>query len=176
MGGGNWRFTESATVSRWVNYIKGVVHHFPALVHGFDAVIATNVPIGGGLSSSASLEVATATFLEALTKVHMASQADKALLCQKAEHTFAMMPCGIMDQMISVMGQQHHALLIDCKLHSASLIPFQSDKLAILITNSNVKHELSSSQYAVRREASKTSVGRATGIVVTGTRHSTQRP
>lgn len=118
---------------------------------GFDAVIATNVPIGGGLSSSASLEVATATFLESLTKVHMASQADKALLCQKAEHTFAGMPCGIMDQMISVMGQQNHALLIDCQVHTATLIPFDAPDLAVLIINSNVKHELSSSQYAVRR-------------------------
>lgn len=128
------------------------MHHFPALVPGFDAVIATNVPIGGGLSSSASLEVSTATFLEALTKVHMASQADKALLCQKAEHTFAGMPCGIMDQMISVMGQSEHALLIDCQVHTASLIPFQAEHLSVLIINSNVKHELSSSQYAVRRE------------------------
>lgn len=122
------------------------------MVPGFDAVITTNVPIGGGLSSSASLEVATATFLESLTRVHMASQADKALLCQKAEHTFAGMPCGIMDQMISVMGQLKHALLIDCQLHTSSLIPFDADNLSVLIINSNVKHELSSSQYAVRRQ------------------------
>lgn len=74
------------------------------------------------------------------------------MLCQKAEHTFAMMPCGIMDQMISVMGEKDHALFIDCTHHTASLIPFQSDTLAILIADSNVKHELSSSQYAVRRE------------------------
>lgn len=96
--------------------------------------------------------MATATFLEALTKVHMSSQAEKALLCQKAEHTFAGMPCGIMDQMISVMGQKDHALLIDCQLHTNTLIPFMAKNLAVLIINSNVKHELSSSQYSVRRE------------------------
>lgn len=94
----------------------------------------------------------SATFLESLTKVHMASQSDKALLCQKAEHLYAEMPCGIMDQMISVMGQKNHVLLIDCLGHTATLIPFKSDHLSILIANSNVKHELSSSQYAVRRE------------------------
>lgn len=115
--------------------------------------MATNVPIGGGLSSSASLEVAIATFLEVLTKVQLA-QADKALLCQKAEHTFAMMPCGIMDQMISVMGEHDNALLIDCQNNTASLIPFESDSLAVLIADSNVKHELSSSGYSARREES----------------------
>lgn len=141
-----------AITFRWANYIKGVVHHFPAVVPGFNAVISTNVPIGGGLSSSASLEVASCTFLEALTKVHLSSQAEKALLCQKAEHTFAHMPCGIMDQMISVMGQADHALLIDCQFQTATRIPFKAPDLAVLIINSNVKHELSSSQYSVRRE------------------------
>lgn len=56
---------------RWANYVKGVIHNFGISVPGFNAVIMTNVPIGGGLSSSAALEVATLTFLEALTgKVH----------------------------------------------------------------------------------------------------------
>ena len=54
--------------------------------------------------------------------------------------------------MISVMGQKNHALLLDCMNHTASLIPFKANDLALLIINSNVKHELSSSQYAVRRE------------------------
>lgn len=137
--------------SRWLNYVTGVIHHFPEKVSGFDAIIATNVPIGGGLSSSAALEVSTITFLESLTGLTIPSQKNKALICQKAEHTFAGMPCGVMDQMISVMGKRNHALLLDCKSCTAINIPFQSEKLAILICNSNVKHELSSSEYPVRR-------------------------
>lgn len=85
------------------------------MVNSFDAVVCSSVPLGGGLSSSASLEVATYTFLEALDGKSTTSQKAKALACQKAEHDFAGMPCGIMDQFISVMGQQGHALLIDCR-------------------------------------------------------------
>lgn len=83
---------------------------------GFDAAIVSSVPLGGGLSSSASLEVAIFTFLEALSKRDDIVEADKAKLCQKAEHDFALMPCGIMDQFISTFGKEDNALLIDCRL------------------------------------------------------------
>ena len=82
----------------------------------FDAVIVSSVPLGGGLSSSAALEVSTYTFLEAISpSTTPSSDRQKALDCQKAEHTFAGMPCGIMDQFVSVMGKRGHALLIDCR-------------------------------------------------------------
>lgn len=77
-------------------------------------VISTTVPLGGGLSSSASLEVATFTMLQALFPSDVADK-DKALVCQQAEHKFANMPCGIMDQFISTLGARDHALLIDCE-------------------------------------------------------------
>lgn len=80
----------------WANYVKGVVAQFPA-VPAFEAAIASSVPLGGGLSSSAALEVAVYTFLEQLTG-HRSSDIDKARACQRAEHEFAHMPCGIMDQ------------------------------------------------------------------------------
>ena len=83
----------------WLSYIEGVVAGFiesDIQVPGFDAVIQSSVPLGGGLSSSAALEVATATLLEAITGHHLAPTA-KALLCQRAEHRFAGVPCGIMD-------------------------------------------------------------------------------
>ena len=74
------------------------------------------MPLGGGLSSSAALEVATFTFLEALhPEKEKVTPRDKALACQEAEHTFANMPCGVMDQFIAVMGKEHHALMIDCR-------------------------------------------------------------
>ena len=76
----------------------------------------TSVPIGGGVSSSASLEVATHTFLEQIGGAgDDKSDVSKILRCQKAEHVFAGMPCGIMDQFISVKGKAGHALLIDCR-------------------------------------------------------------
>ena len=86
-------------------------------VPSFDAAIVTSVPIGGGVSSSASLEVGMYTFLEQLeTEPEFSvSQKDKALACQQAEHKFAFMPCGIMDQFISMMGKEGYALLIDCQ-------------------------------------------------------------
>ncbi|XP_049668857.1 galactokinase isoform X1 [Accipiter gentilis] len=100
---------------RWANYIKGVIQHYRGgPVPGFSAVIASDIPLGGGLSSSAALEVATYTFLQQLCPDD-GDLVAKALACQKAEHTFAGMPCGIMDQFISVMGKEGHALLIDCR-------------------------------------------------------------
>ena len=81
---------------------------------GFDAVIASSVPLGGGVSSSAALEVSMYTFLEAL-EGKTSEEMTKILMCQKAEHTFAGMPCGIMDQFISVKGKKDHALLLDCR-------------------------------------------------------------
>ncbi|XP_034248892.1 galactokinase-like [Thrips palmi] len=136
---------------KWANYVKGVVAHFPGGCPGFDAVVVSSVPLGGGLSSSASLEVATYTFLEAITGRKCQKLSEKALVCQKAEHEFAGMPCGIMDQFISVMGKQGNALLIDCRSLESRLVPLDDPELVVLVTNSNIKHELSGSEYPTRR-------------------------
>jgi len=100
-----------------VKVFTGMVHYgVPGTVKGFDAVIRSSVPLGGGLSSSASLEVGTYTFLDMLEGgAENVDKKQKALACQKAEHTFAGAPCGIMDQFISIMGEEKHALLIDCR-------------------------------------------------------------
>ncbi|NXS57938.1 GALK1 Galactokinase, partial [Brachypteracias leptosomus] len=136
---------------RWANYVKGVIQHYRGgPVPGFSAVIASDVPLGGGLSSSASLEVATYTFLQQLCPDD-GDVVAKALACQKAEHTFASMPCGIMDQFISVMGKEGHVLLIDCRSLETILVPLTDASLAILITNSNVRHTLTGSEYPTRR-------------------------
>ncbi|XP_007429484.1 galactokinase [Python bivittatus] len=136
---------------RWANYVKGVIQHYKAgPLPGFDAVIEGNVPVGGGLSSSASLEVAVYTFLQQLSPDDR-DPVTKALVCQKAEHTFAMMPCGIMDQFISVMGKEGHALLIDCRSLETRLVPLTDPDLVVLITNSNVRHTLTGSEYPTRR-------------------------
>lgn len=84
----------------------------------FDAVIISSVPLGGGVSSSASVEVGTYIFLDelnGLTNDTSIPKTEKALACQKAEHDYAGMPCGIMDQFISMLANKDHALLIDCR-------------------------------------------------------------
>nr|XP_053626331.1 galactokinase-like isoform X2 [Cherax quadricarinatus] len=136
----------------WANYIKGVVANFPGVVSGFDAVVVTSVPLGGGLSSSASLEVATYTFLEAISATKVSSLKEKALACQKAEHDFADMPCGIMDQFISTMGKEGNALLIDCRSLESTLVPLNDPSIIFVITNSNVRHTLSGTEYPTRRK------------------------
>ena len=137
----------------WSNYPVGVIAGFlarGAKLGGFDALIHSTVPLGGGLSSSAALEVATATLLEAITGQKL-DPVDKALLCQKAEHDYAGMPCGIMDQFISVMGKQDHLLLLDCRSRKPELVPMTDPSMALLIINTNVKHELTGGEYAKRR-------------------------
>ncbi|NXD69777.1 GALK1 Galactokinase, partial [Eolophus roseicapillus] len=137
---------------RWANYVRGVIQHYRGgPVPGFSAVIASDIPLGGGLSSSAALEVATYTFLQQLCPDD-GDLVAKALVCQKAEHTFAGMPCGVMDQFISVMGKEGHALLIDCRSLENVLIPLTDASLAVLITNSNVRHTLTGSEYPMRRQ------------------------
>ncbi|XP_048575362.1 galactokinase [Nematostella vectensis] len=135
----------------WANYIKGVIANFGSPIPAFNAAIATSVPLGGGLSSSASLEVAMFTFLEQLSGHVRKDLKAKALACQKAEHEFAGMPCGIMDQFISVMGKKGNALLLDCRSMDYKLIPLADPDLAILVTNSNVHHKLTGSEYPTRR-------------------------
>ena len=141
----------------WADYARGVVAGFRergAPIPGFDAFIDSSVPVGGGLSSSAALEVALATVLEAATG-HALSPVEKALLCQKAEHAYVGMPCGIMDQMASVCGQEDHLLLLDCRSLEARLVPFADPDVAVLIVDSRVRHALAGSEYPVRRAQSE---------------------
>ncbi|XP_029954801.1 galactokinase-like [Salarias fasciatus] len=135
---------------RWANYVKGVVEHYRGPVQGFRAVVVSSVPLGGGLSSSASLEVAFYTFLQQL-EPDDGDLVSKAVACQQAEHSHAGVPCGIMDQFVSVLGREGHALLIDCRSLEFSPVPLSDPDLVILITNSNVKHSLTGSEYPSRR-------------------------
>ncbi|XP_070172379.1 galactokinase isoform X2 [Polyergus mexicanus] len=138
---------------KWANYIKGCIANFICDVPAFKAVIVSTVPAGAGLSSSAALEVATYTFLETLSGKKPEKPEQKALACQKAEHDFAGVPCGIMDQFISVMGKEGCALLLDCRDLTVKQIPIvYIDDYVFLVTNSNVPHKLSSSAYCERRD------------------------
>lgn len=139
---------------KWSNYLRGVIRGFQDRsyhVPGFDAYILSSVPGGAGLSSSAALECATATFLEGLLDTRLQTR-EKALLCQKAEHDFAHVPCGIMDQFASSFGKSNRLVLIDCQSAELELIPFENPDLTVLIANTMVHHELSDGGYASRRK------------------------
>jgi galactokinase len=105
--------------------------------------------------------VGVATFIEKLVGgLPSVSGVQKALRCQKAEHTFADTPCGIMDQFISAMGKQGNLLLIDCRSQDFKLVPFGAgtDSPVIIVTNSQVKHELSGSEYPDRVKSCREAV------------------
>ena len=147
------RPTRNLSAGHWSNYVAGVIagciakNMRPA---GFAAVIESSVPVGGGLSSSAAIEVATATLMEATTGTKL-DLVEKALLCQKAEHEYAGVPCGIMDQFASVMCRPDHLMLLDCRSQQIEHIPFADPNVTVLIINTNVKHEHSGGDYAERR-------------------------
>ncbi len=138
----------------WSNYVRGVLAGFLARgngLPGFDAMIYATLPVGGGVSSSAALEVAAATLCEQLSGRRLAPVA-KALLCQEAEHAFAGTPCGIMDQFVVVLGRAGYLLLIDCQSQEARQVAMPGDEVAVLVINTMVKHALNDGSYRQRRE------------------------
>lgn len=142
---------------RWADYVRGVVKHLQlrhADFGGADLVISGNVPQGAGLSSSASLEVAVGQALQSLYQLPL-SGVELALNGQEAENQFVGCNCGIMDQLISALGQQDHALLIDCRTLETRAVSMPED-VAVVIINSNVKRGLVDSEYNTRRQQCET--------------------
>ncbi len=138
----------------WSNYPKGVLVGLQAKgveVPGFDAMLVSNVPVGGGLSSSAALEAVFGKAVLELVGVEM-DPLDLARLCQKAEHDFADVPCGLMDQAAVILCEEGHLLLLDCQDDTFSQARFDDPDWGLLIINSCVSHELSDGGYAARRD------------------------
>ncbi|KLV42648.1 galactokinase [Aeromonas caviae] len=136
----------------WANYVRGVVKYLllrGCQLTGADLVISGNVPQGAGLSSSASLEVAVGQIFKEMNHLDI-SQADIALNGQLAENRFVGCNCGIMDQFISALGQQDHALLIDCRSLDTRPVSIPAD-IDVVIINSNVRRGLVDSEYNTRR-------------------------
>ncbi|MGK0190399.1 MAG: galactokinase [Verrucomicrobiales bacterium] len=136
----------------WANYVIGVVEKYrntELRVPGFDIAFHADLPLGAGLSSSAALESATALIIESLTGTQKTA-VERALLCQAAEHDFAGVPCGIMDQLAVNAGIAGHALTIDCRTLDVSPSPMPED-MAIIVVDSKVKHALADGEYAKRK-------------------------
>jgi galactokinase len=153
-------------VRSWIWYILGVVaQYLPDLPvnTAFDVSLAIcgNVPLGSGLSSSASLEVSVARFLECIlgkfafnsTDVQLPSKA-RALRCQKAENEWCHSPCGIMDQYVSSAASDGDLLLIDCTSYEFEKVHTTSSP-SLVITNSNVTHSIGGGEYPVRVQQCK---------------------
>lgn len=139
---------------RWANYVLGVVHEFQKKWHavkGFQMVFDGDVPIGSGLSSSAALECATAFALNDLFRLQVPKE-ELIFIAQKAEHNFAGVLCGIMDQFASMFGKKDHCIRLDCRSMAYEYIPLQLSGYQILLLNTNVEHSLASSEYNIRRQ------------------------
>lgn len=139
--------------ANWVEYVKGVAAGLQAAgidLSGADLQIDSDIPLGAGLSSSASLELAVAKALLGLAGDSIADS-DLALLCQKAEHDYAGVHCGIMDQYALACAELGKALLLDCRSMQTSQIEFPRD-LTFILTDSGVRHSLVDGEYNSRAE------------------------
>jgi len=144
---------ESQRAGDWSDYVRGVASLLAArglLRHGAELRLRSTLPVGGGLSSSAALEVAAAIALLGLHGVEVAPL-ELARLCQRAEHDFARVRCGIMDQFIVTHAREGHALRLDCRSleHGHVLLP--DSNIRLVVANTMVKHELAGSAYEERR-------------------------
>ncbi|MCM1262203.1 MAG: galactokinase [Butyrivibrio sp.] len=147
--------------AEWTNYPKGVMWAFEKrgfkMPCGLDIVLNGNIPNGSGLSSSASLEVLTGYILRDLFGFDV-TNIDLAQIGQYSENNFNGMNCGIMDQFASAMGKKDHAIFLNTADLSYEYAPLVLSGAKIIVTNSNVKHELVNSEYNVRRSECETAL------------------
>ncbi len=139
---------------RWANYPKGIINALLTRGHplgGMDITIRGDIPQGAGLSSSAALEISTALAVQTLFRIEIGKE-ELARLAQQAENEFVGVKCGIMDQFISRLAREGHAMLLDTRFLTYRYVPLTFKTAKILITNSKVPHGLVDSEYNKRRE------------------------
>ncbi|MBS0198202.1 MAG: galactokinase [Planctomycetes bacterium] len=139
----------------WSSYVAGVVAQYRDTLPpgaGVRMLLNSTVPLGSGLSSSAALEVSTAMLVRGLCGDVGAADSGVAVACRRAEHEYAGVPCGIMDQYISCMGRKGHALLIDCHSERHELVSIPPG-VSFVVADCGVRHALGSSEYPMRRAA-----------------------
>lgn len=137
----------------WKNYILGILFEIKKtrnLSSNFDLVFAGDIPSGAGLSSSAALENSVVYGLNKVFNLGF-NKEEMVFISQRAEHNFVGVKCGIMDQYTSMFGKKNKALFLDCRAIQAKAIKINFKEYHILLINSNVKHNLSSSAYNDRR-------------------------
>jgi galactokinase len=144
-------------VRGWAAYPAGVAWALREAGHavgGARLAFDSDLPVGAGLSSSAAIECATALALTGLYGVEVA-RPELARLAQHAENDFVGVPCGIMDQSASLLGERGHALLLDCRSLATSQVPFAvaAAGLDVLVLDTRVRHDLGGGGYADRRLA-----------------------
>ncbi len=143
----------------WLNLIKGVIHQLKDDIHGFDLAFTGNVPVGAGLSSSAALCCGTVYALTNLFDLNL-QKWDIAKIAQNSEHTFAGVPCGIMDQFACMFGQEDHVLLLDCLTLDYDPIKIDMSGHQLILLDSQVKHQLNDSEYNSRSHESAEALSR----------------
>jgi galactokinase len=138
----------------WLDYVEGTARALMdrgVPVVGCDLLIDSNVPHGAGVSASAALELAIGIALSVLGGTKEPDRVKLALAGQAAEHQYVGTMCGIMDQYIASLGQRDAALLIDCRTLETKSVPIKLGGVSVLVCDTRVKHELSSSEYNLRR-------------------------
>jgi galactokinase len=137
----------------WIEYVKGVAAELQAdgvTLNGASIEIDSDIPLGGGLSSSASLELGVATVLLGLAGASIAAPR-LARLCQRAEHNYAGVQCGIMDQYTIACTEKGNAILLDCRTLDTTQISIPSDA-RFIVTDSGVRHRLPDGDYNDRAD------------------------
>lgn len=136
----------------WVNYIIGVCKEVRFKIDkGFNICIHGDIPSGAGLSSSAAVECAVLFAINELYHIGL-DKKQMALMAQKAEHAFAGVQCGIMDMYASLFAKKDHVMLLDCDTMEHKYYPIVLKEHAIVLFNTNIKHQLASSEYNNRRK------------------------
>lgn len=165
------RDVKPAREMTWQNYVTGTFNWLfdddPAEAkHGWKAMFLGNIPLGAGLSSSAALEMATALALQKLYGTNLDRTA-LAKIGQKAEHTFAGCPCGLLDQASSMYGKAGALVKSDFRSNTFETVPL-GDKVAFMMVKSNAKHALVDGAYASRRQACEDAAKYFAGVLKKG--------
>jgi galactokinase len=158
------------TLPNWARYIMGVLTELQRAgveLDGFDAVVGGDVPLGGGMSSSAALEVATVHLCSQLlegsitigTQGATLTPIEVAALCQRAENNATGLKSGILDQAASCLGRPRQATFLDCRTLDYRYLPFDAPQFSLVVIDTGVRRELASSKYNERRQQCEEATG-----------------